>query len=859
MEHQAKASSQSPLVHLMEEEFRRLSLAQLNEPVIIEPRVIQAGVTDCKHSVIAKFISDRPINYTAAKRRTIRSWNAKSPVNVVDLENGFHLSKFKSEHELDPAKIRNFERVELALTSSNRGKFLRIYIRVNIQKPLRPCVVLSLSPESPASVPVTYERLPKVCFSCGCIGHCDSKELANGERHLRLFGSWLREKDFHFESWPLRELWANEEKGVSPAMAVNSEAQANLRREDTATMGVPLPKQIGEGSTSIPENDGRHHLPNEQYQVRMALRILHPLRVLMTCLAGIQIWWILDRVGQGRLGGFWRNLWIPPMLPSSSVRSVRIRIHGSSHPNHYENLKLELSGDWETPDSSYAEGLGPSMEAFHELADIRAMVFKKFSRVGDFPDSSSNYIVNRGYHPLEEVKECKRSRDSKLTSAEIARTTVEANSSALLVFPGMVHCEPHGHISWAEFQYVIDDYGDIFFEIFDDENVLQDRGASNPVVRILFLNICVYEERGGMTQLELLQVDDSGSIPFNDDHFEIVGPEVSDIPVEWGMPDSSHWVHPMYFSKCITKVITSGRAPSLSQEEDIVYPKPMPLALLGKLHDHFGCGVLIEPLFGPLPTGFKGVGQSKGQDQKLENTVSCDALVLSSLPLQCVLDSSLPLQCVLDSSLTVVNTKHREMMDHPSNGISIVGCLRPAFIDEESYLRRLFQYEDSDDFVSDWKDGEFIGFDCKDDGTDSSSTFYKLEIMRIELFSVYGVQAPKSIKHFQDAEPDVLVHSASAIVERFSEKGMNCSVSLKALCRKKGLSVEGANLIGVDSLGMDVRVFSGVEARTLRFSFKYRATSGGAAEKQIQQLLFPRSRRKKLRTHGDGLRELESF
>ena len=79
----------------------------------------------------------------------------------------------------------------------------------------------------------------------------------------------------------------------------------------------------------------------------------------------------------------------------------------------------------------------------------------------------------------------------------------------------MVHCEPHEHISWAEFQYVVDEYGgvvsfcffnlpfsfsyvfmnltsflitflfpsDIFFEVFDDENILQDRGASNPVVR----------------------------------------------------------------------------------------------------------------------------------------------------------------------------------------------------------------------------------------------------------------------------------------------------------------------------------------------------------------------------------------
>ena len=41
-------------------------------------------------------------------------------------------------------------------------------------------------------------------------------------------------------------------------------------------------------------------------------------------------------------------------------------------------------------------------------------------------------------------------------------------------------------------------------------------------------------------------------------------------------------------------------------------------------------------------------------------------------------------------------------MDHPSNGVSILGCLRPAFADEESYRRRLFHCEDGDGYHSDW-------------------------------------------------------------------------------------------------------------------------------------------------------------
>ena len=37
-------------------------------------------------------------------------------------------------------------------------------------------------------------------------------------------------------------------------------------------------------------------------------------------------------------------------------------------------------------------------------------------------------------------------------------------------------------------------------------------------------------------------------------------------------------------------------------------------------------------------------------------------------------------------------------MDYPSNGVSILGYLRPAFLDEESYIRRLFLSENRDDY-----------------------------------------------------------------------------------------------------------------------------------------------------------------
>lgn len=53
------------------------------------------------------------------------------------------------------------------------------------------------------------------------------------------------------------------------------------------------------------------------------------------------------------------------------------------------------------------------------------------SVAADYPDSvpeSSNYVAKNGYHPLEELKSGKRVRETKLTGAEIAKTTIEVLS-----------------------------------------------------------------------------------------------------------------------------------------------------------------------------------------------------------------------------------------------------------------------------------------------------------------------------------------------------------------------------------------------------------------------------------------------
>ncbi|KAM7261505.1 hypothetical protein ACFE04_008872 [Oxalis oulophora] len=375
----------------------------------------------------------------------------------------------------------------------------------------------------------------------------------------------------------------------------------------------------------------------------------------------------------------------------------------------------------------------------------------KVSVAADYPDSvpdSFHYANNkRGYHPLEEVEVSRKVQESKLTPAEIARTTLEAHNRALLVFPSTVHCEPHGRTSWAEYQYIIDEYGDIFFEICDGENLLRDQGESDPVHALIGIDLSSYESKTMDNEFNTTDAGIIDDILSDDEFFEVMDSEMSEFPVDWGMPD---FIHPIYFAKCLKKA---------------------------------------------------------------------------------------------------VNTECKKNMEHPSNGVSIMGFLRPVFVEEETHLRRLFNGEESDEgYSSDWKDTETLNLSSKDDESIPRSTIYKLEILKIEMFSAYGVEFAIGVQDFLEAEPDFLVHSSSAIIERFVEKGFRYNDALKALCKKKGLLVERAHLIGVDSLGIDVRVFYGAKVQTHRFPFRVQATSAIEAEKQIQRLLFPRSRRKRFST-----------
>ncbi|PRQ56587.1 hypothetical protein RchiOBHm_Chr1g0338021 [Rosa chinensis] len=117
-------------------------------------------------------------------------------------------------------------------------------------------------------------------------------------------------------------------------------------------------------------------------------------------------------------------------------------------------------------------------------------------------------------------------------------STINANDSALLVFPGKIHSEPHEQISWAEFQYVIDDYG----------------GLVNPHLENALFGMDIPTHNNGRIAggFSILDDQNSDDIPFDDHYLEVVQSEAFDV-LDWEIPDASTLIHPIYFAKCLTK------------------------------------------------------------------------------------------------------------------------------------------------------------------------------------------------------------------------------------------------------------------------------------------------------------------
>ncbi|XP_043717039.1 uncharacterized protein At3g49140-like isoform X2 [Telopea speciosissima] len=392
------------------------------------------------------------------------------------------------------------------------------------------------------------------------------------------------------------------------------------------------------------------------------------------------------------------------------------------------------------------------------------------------------------YHPLEDIAEStsQDGGDTRLTPAETTRTIIEVNTKATLMFSALINNEVHENIFWPELPYVTDEHGNIYFRVSNDEDIMQTLTSENNFVQVII----------GLDNMEMLS------------EMDLSGPADIDFGIE---------------------EITEEDDEDDDEDEDD-YEKDW-VAILEDDEDE------------------SDSDETLGDWANLETLRSSHPMYFAKKLAEAA--SYLPMNGI----------------DQPPAGLAIQGLLRPSFVEEHPLIQKHMSVHEpcKDDqnqvgkFLEDKLEG--IGMlnghhhesaSSKDgsiwaEGLDKAesvrpgTSFYKLEMIKIQLILSHGHQTIVEVNDFRKARPDAIAHSAAKIISRLKAGGEKITQALKSLCwRCKGIKVEEVILVGVDSLGFDLRVCSGTQVQTLRFTFNTRAISEYSAEKQLNDLLFPR-------------------
>ncbi|CAM6127168.1 unnamed protein product [Calypogeia fissa] len=534
-----------------------------------------------------------------------------------------------------------------------------------------------------------------------------------------------------------------------------------------------------------------------------------------------------------------------------------------------------------------------------------------------------------GYHPLEDLsklekEEIENAGDGRLSTAEVARTIAEVNWSAF-IFSTVV--SDKDAVFGTEVQYLVDDHGDLYFEIENDNEFLRNLSATQIyTVMVGFGNLDglqfseVIEAEAEEVQAESDSEDSSDEGDDIDVQIYWEGIEESDdgSPEEsfsslggWGGFESLDQVHPMDFASKVSEsvladytseidnparrlTITGVARPVTEEEEPYVQGIWYDRFLLaggdddddedeGKhSHDANGGllsrnksknalhnrGMVVEEVVAdsmtwePERPGFSqnGVVPGKslnGTDRILDENVSSSDYSLLDFP-----STSGSKADDLDKG----REDHRE--DSDGHELRIVsrdlgkrkrrnmkgGTLLDGSSDVKDEALEMEEAAEillppgatleGDAVVGEWSEQRQRALEI-------GSSFYKFEIVSIQLDTGPGTQTLVEVQDFAFAEPDVLAHFSSTIMERVNSGGKKIENALKALCqRAKGLDVEEVSLVGVDCLGLDLRVRCGIEVQTLRIPFSRRATCEETADKLIDQLLFPRNGQRRSKRNG---------
>uniref|UniRef100_R7W4E7 Uncharacterized protein n=1 Tax=Aegilops tauschii TaxID=37682 RepID=R7W4E7_AEGTA len=433
------------------------------------------------------------------------------------------------------------------------------------------------------------------------------------------------------------------------------------------------------------------------------------------------------------------------------------------------------------------------------------------SATPDQPDEPPSSGRGGRYHPWEDIAETLQLDDgepARLTDAESARTIVEVNNNATVMISTLIDDGVHERIILPEFPYLTDENGDIYFEVDNDDAVMENIMGDDKIAvnnSVIILHSSIPKKNSSLHEKHV-----------------IIGLDNTDVFADLDLAAAS--------------------STSFAQEEEEEEEEDDDSDDSDDEYEEEGIYAVDEE-----------DGDDDGDDDEedddapnwsnLETVNSCHPLYFARMIVENASKSSIDWLDRPPASLVVEDIAFLKHSTNPTAPGILVG-------DEP----------------------------LKDDKKGSGATFFKVEVLSIELITAYGTEPKVKIEEYRKSRPDIIAHSAPNIISRLRAGGDKITQALKSLCwRCKAIQVEEAAIIGVDCLGFDLRLCSGTQVQTLRFAFPEeaaiigvdclgfdlrlcsgtqvqtlrfafptKASSEFSAEKQIHELLFPR------RIHQEG-------
>ncbi|XP_010515260.1 PREDICTED: uncharacterized protein At3g49140 [Camelina sativa] len=416
----------------------------------------------------------------------------------------------------------------------------------------------------------------------------------------------------------------------------------------------------------------------------------------------------------------------------------------------------------------------------------------RIQATAEYVDSASdpeNQTGKSRYHPSEEISASlpQNAGDFRLSPAETTRTIIEVNNKGTLMLTGSIGDGVHENILWPDIPYITDQNGNLYFQVKEDEDVMQSVTSENNYVQV----IVGFDTMEMIKEMELRGLSDSD---YETDDDENEGEDDSEDTED--DEDEEEWV----------AVLEDEDEDDDDDEDD------------------------------------SDSDESLGDWANLETMRSCHPMFFAKRMTE------------------VASNDPVDWMDQPSAGLAIQGLLSHILVEDYSDIQKRLA-ESNSTITSGNKDAENLEeklADISKAGGEESEigssegekprnvvAFYKLEMIRIQLITAQGDQTEVEVEDVRKAQPDAIAHASAEIISRLEESGDKLTEALKSLCwRHNGVQAEEVKLIGIDSLGFDLRLCSGAKIESLRFAFSTRAISEDKAEEQIRELLFPTKQQK---------------